>query len=154
MTLSCASERNITICGTILKDSKTRGRIDVFGFVNKKEHQDVYYVLEWIMMYFLPLSEIDNELTRSILNVGPVSSKSLQKYVMSLVPQVERHLSDLIPNLFAIVLDGWTICSTNYMALFASFIDECGGTSYLKADANTVNNVDFERGVHISIDCD
>ena len=43
---------------------------------------------------------------------------------MVLASLVEGHFSDLIPNKFAIAFDGWTICSTHYMTLFASFTKE------------------------------
>ena len=41
----------MTQYATILKDSKTKGRLGAFGFVNEKE-QDVYRVLQWVYSGF------------------------------------------------------------------------------------------------------
>ena len=56
----------------------------------------------------LPLSEADNELTRSLLNLNVICSKTLRKYILSLTPHVEKMIEADLPQVFAVEFDGWS----------------------------------------------
>ena len=42
-------------------------------------------------------------------------------YLPRVTAVVERKISDILPDKFALVFDGWTIGSTHFLAVFASF---------------------------------
>lgn len=97
------------------------GKLDSFVYSSPKD-SDIFRLIEWIIMKNQPITEVDNEITRSILNIKPISSKSLRKYILSLVPLVEDELKSVIPNKFAIMFDGWSDSNTHYVAIFATFM--------------------------------
>ena len=118
---SCVGDDFQQIYRDLLKSSKGKGRLDRFGFINTRE-KEVYKVLEWIVMRNHPLSEVDNELTRSILTTKPICSKTLRKCILALTPHVEKSIVEDLPDLFALEFDGWTSGSVHYAALFASYM--------------------------------
>lgn len=56
----------------------------------------------------LPLSEADNELTRSLLNLNVICTRTLQKYILSLTPHVKKMIEVDLPQVFAVEFDGWS----------------------------------------------
>jgi hypothetical protein len=73
-----------------------------------------------------PLNEIDNEITRDMLNVKPISSKTLRKYNVSLTLLVEKSIAEQLPGKFGLLFDGWTARTVHYVALFASYVNNAG----------------------------
>jgi hypothetical protein len=63
------------------------------------------------------LIEIDNEITQDMLNVKPISSKTLRKYILSLTPLVEKSIAEQLPGKFGLLFDGWTAKTVHYVAL-------------------------------------
>jgi len=70
----------------------------------------------------LPLSEADNELTRSLLNLNVICSKTLQKYILSLTPHVEKMIEADLPQVFAVEFDGWSPGDTPLLRSFVCFV--------------------------------
>ena len=81
--------------------------LQIFCFSSYRD-ADVFKLMKWILMCDQPLIEIDNPLTRSLLNVEPVSSKSIRKYILSAIPLVEEAITKKLPEKFGIMFDGWT----------------------------------------------
>lgn len=67
-----------------------------------------------------PLSEAGNTLTREMFNVRPICSKTLRKYIISLVRLVEEVIKESLPKHFGIMFDGWTETKIQYVAVFAT----------------------------------
>lgn len=84
-------------CGEIL---------DSFRFSNAPDG-DMFKIVEGVVMRNWPLSKVYNEPTRVLFNVKPVSSKSLQEYILSLIPLVEDAIIKMLPNNFCEMFDGW-----------------------------------------------
>ena len=68
-----------------------------------------------------PISEVDNRITRAVFNVQPVCSKSLKKYVLSLVALVEDKIKQQLPQMFGLMFDGFSDWNVHYIALFATY---------------------------------
>ena len=107
---------------TIYNDHVTKapGNIDGF-FYGSPRDSDAYQLIEWVIMRNQPLSEVDNELTRAILKCKPMSSKSLRKYILAMIPVVERRIHDEIPDKFGLLFDGWSDGTVHYVAIFAIY---------------------------------
>lgn len=97
-----------------------------------------------------PLNEVDNPITRSMFKVKPVSSKSIRKYILSLVPLVEDSIKILLPEKFALMFDGWTDSSTHFVALFATFLKDNEYYELLLACAPLVKEDDLGADQHLS----
>jgi hypothetical protein len=82
-----------------------------------------------------PLNEIENEIAQHMLNVKPTSSKTLQKYILSLMPLVKRVITEQL-----VAIDGWTAGSVHNVTLFALYVNNVGiQKEYLLALAPLIN---------------
>lgn len=64
------------------------GRLDNFCF-NSLRDSDVFLLIEWVVMRNIPLLEVDDPITRGILNISLVPAKTIRKYIFSLI-QIEE----------------------------------------------------------------
>ena len=80
----------------------------------------MFDMIEWFIMRNQPLSEIDNEITRRLLNRKVICSKSIPKYILNLNAIVEKKVTSEIPDRFVIIFEGWTECHTHFVANFAT----------------------------------
>ncbi|RLN75737.1 hypothetical protein BBJ28_00007540 [Nothophytophthora sp. Chile5] len=91
-------------------------------FVSSKE-LTVFRWLEWVIMRDMPLSEVDNPVTRGISNLDNFCSNSLALYITRLVVRVEALVRGMLPEHFGIMVDGWTDVSTHYIGIIATFME-------------------------------
>ena len=70
------------------------------------EH-DIYKWIESFVINNLPISMVDDPLTRQAVRHKSISSKSLGKHVLSACNVMKESVKCKLPNKFAIVLDGW-----------------------------------------------
>jgi len=89
--------------------------------VSEAEH-DVYKWIEWIVMKNLPISMVDDPLTREAVRYKPLGSKSLRKYILSVCNVMKESVKCKLPNKFAIVFDGWSEGTTHYIGVSASYV--------------------------------
>ncbi|KAG2830068.1 hypothetical protein PC129_g5623 [Phytophthora cactorum] len=75
-------------------------------------------------MRYMPLSEVDDPLTRSLACHASISSSSLGLYITHLVPLVEKISSKSLPDLFGIMMDGCTDGSTHYICVIATYMED------------------------------
>jgi hypothetical protein len=90
------------------------------------KEREVFKILNWVVQQNQPFNEIDNEITQDMLNVRPISSKTLRKYILSLTPLVEKSIAEQLPGKFGLLFDGWTAGTVHYVALFASYVNNAG----------------------------
>ena len=58
---------------------------------------------------------------REHVKYDPISLKSFMRYLPLITESVDKKISDMLPDQFAIILDGWFSGSTHFLAVFASF---------------------------------
>ena len=79
----------------------------------------------WLLLIvngLLPFSFCENECARQCMKQGPISRKTLMKYLNKLTVVVEKKITEMLPEKFAIVFDGWSSRdNTHYMAIFVTF---------------------------------
>lgn len=112
---SCVGANFEDIYKEILQSCKDKGRLDSYGFINRRE-TEVYEILSWIIRRNHPLSEVDDEETREMLKTKPISSKTLRKYILALTPHVEKVISADLPDKFGLMFDGWTSGTVKWSA--------------------------------------
>ena len=136
------------IYNEVCKTCKSEEDLQAFGYVNSRE-KDVYALLEWITQRNIPLSELDNTITRSMLKTKPLSSKTMRKYILSLLPYVENKIASVLPDKFALEFDGWTSGFTHYIAIFASYCVDGVQNETLLALAPLLNEESLDAEQHI-----
>ncbi|KAG6580120.1 uncharacterized protein IUM83_15740 [Phytophthora cinnamomi] len=98
-----------------------------FGFEREKfvssQELSSFRWIEWVVMRDMPLSEVDNVLTRSMYQLDPICSNTLMLYITHLVPLVENQIVNKLPFFFGIMFDGWTDVITHYIAVIATFME-------------------------------
>jgi hypothetical protein len=104
-----------------------------FFAYNDKEKRATEWI-KWLACRSMPLSEIDNELTRHLAGIKPFNSKSMRKYILATAAETEKAISaDMLEaGVITLLMDGWTCdgTSTHYIAIFAGFI--CPATQVYK----------------------
>ena len=100
-------------------------RCSHFFTYNEKERR-AHKWIEWVVCRNMPLSEIDEPLTRSLAGIKPLNSKSLRKYILATARETEKAIAAELQEagIIALLLDGWTCdgTSTHYIGVFASYI--------------------------------
>jgi hypothetical protein len=91
--------------------------------------------INYIVVKNLPVSIVDCPLTRNIVKLKPVSSKSIRKHVLSLANiLVREEIKVRLPDRFVIVFDGWTEGTDHYVGISASY-------NIMTKETRTVNGI-------------
>lgn len=93
-----------------------------------KKARDVMAWLELIILGLFPFSFCENKVVRKHAKPESISLNTFKKYMLSLTEVVEKKISEALPEQFAIVFDGWTVNSTHYVAVYATYSssNDCG----------------------------
>ena len=80
--------------------------------------------LDWIITNGLPFSSVSDPLFRKYSNLESISVETYMKYMALLTISVEDEIRNLLPDVFSLIFDGWTLdgTSTHFIALYASFM--------------------------------
>jgi len=124
-------ESHIKDSGHTLKDGKlvgakqiTQKTIDTFAFSNDKEMR-AYTWIKWIACRNMPLSEIENPITRSLSKYKAFSIKTIRRYIIATAQLVESAIAEELKaaGVITLLFDGWTAdgTSTHYVAVFAGY---------------------------------
>ncbi|RLN52051.1 hypothetical protein BBJ28_00021775 [Nothophytophthora sp. Chile5] len=89
-----------------------------FDFVSEATQQRNQW-LQWIVERNLPVSEVDNPLTRSMSCWKPVSSKTVKLDMRTCSKNVGVLLEKEMGDLFGVMWDGWSHASVHYVAIYA-----------------------------------
>jgi hypothetical protein len=83
---------------------------------------DIHSWMEVVILGLLPFSFVQNETARKHMRAEGVCLKTLMKYIHLLDNVVRSKVSEELPNLFALVFDGWTASgNVHYLGVFATF---------------------------------
>jgi hypothetical protein len=133
----------------LVGNSNNRDSGPMLGFVVNEKERSIYQWMEWIVMRDQPLSELDNELTRRLSKGKSVSSKSMRKYILSVTESVEQSVAADIPKKFAVLFDGWTLGTTHYVAMFASYMKNDVHKEVLLACSPLLTETDLGAEQHV-----
>jgi hypothetical protein len=116
---------------SLTSNSKSNQRLieDCFYSLKVKSY---YGWLDWVIGDLLPFSFVEKKRVRNHCKLLPISVDTFMKMMRLLTEKVEQKISDLLPELFALVFDGWTLGQTHYLAVFATFPDVKSESGYMK----------------------
>uniref|UniRef100_H3GKY9 BED-type domain-containing protein n=1 Tax=Phytophthora ramorum TaxID=164328 RepID=H3GKY9_PHYRM len=100
--------------------SSHAGTLHSFGFVNDKI-ANIYHWMEWVVDRNMPLSEVDQPLTRSMSHLKPMSSKTLKRHMDETTKAVERAIAAIIPSIFGVMYDGCLCFAEHFVAMYIVF---------------------------------
>jgi hypothetical protein len=101
-----------------------KGTIDNFftALVSDKA-LNIHSWLDWMGQSNLPYAFCNSKCTRKYRKLKPVSRNTLVKYRNLLFESVQQKIAKKLPAKFGIVIDGWTIDSSHYSAIYATFME-------------------------------
>lgn len=78
-----------------------------------------YQWLRWIIERNLPITEVDNTVTRSMSKWLPISSKSLKQCMQTVARNVRAVVGREMGSSFGLMFDGWPHGSMHYVRLYS-----------------------------------
>ena len=113
--------------------------------------ENMYGWIDWVVGDLRPFSFVEEERTRRYTNLKPVCSKTLKSKMSLLTEEVERKITAMLPEQFALIFDGWSKSSTHFVALFASYPDrnENGYSTVLLAFSPLQDETCFTAQAHL-----
>jgi hypothetical protein len=84
----------------------------------------MYRWLEQLIFNDEPFNFVENKYVKKNSKLEPIGRRSLLKYLEMLGIKVERKLREILPTNFGIVVDGWTMDTEHYFAIFACWTDK------------------------------
>lgn len=97
-------------------------------FYSTPRDSDVFRIIEWVIMRDQPISEIDDSVTQSILDVKSICLPSFRQYILSLVPFVEDCIKTILPDSFGVMFDSCTNNQLHYVAMFCTYTNKKANT--------------------------
>ncbi|KAG6941793.1 hypothetical protein JG688_00018481, partial [Phytophthora aleatoria] len=108
------------LCGASRKQQLGSGYSNLLSHLNST-HPDFKEAYNASMIN-LPISEVDNPLTRSMSRLKPVSSKTLKADMQKVARNVGVLIEKETDNFFGVMWDGWSHSSVHYVGIYGVFI--------------------------------
>lgn len=84
---------------------------------------NIHSWLDWMSEDNLTYEFCTSKSTRKNVKLRPVSRNTLVKYRSRLFESVKQKIAQMLPKSFGIIIDGWTIDSSHYNAIYATFME-------------------------------
>ncbi|KAE9215276.1 hypothetical protein PF004_g14804 [Phytophthora fragariae] len=94
--------------------------LEVFGFVDEVTSH-MYDWLRWIVERNLPLSEVENTLTRQLVRMRPTSVSTLKTYMARVAARVGTIIAEEMGTCIGIMWDGWSCGTRHYVAVLVVY---------------------------------
>lgn len=95
--------------------------LDSFGFVDETT-SNMYLWLNWIVERNLPLCEVENPTTRSVVKMEPTTARTLKTYMLHTAGRVGAVISAEMGSAFGVMFDGWTNNSIHFLGVYAIYM--------------------------------
>ncbi|KAG3072665.1 hypothetical protein PI124_g18015 [Phytophthora idaei] len=86
----------------------------------------MYDWLRWIVERNLPLSEVENPLTRQLVRMRPTSATTIKTYMERVAGRVGNTIAKEMGTFFGIMWDGWSSGTYHYVAVVAVYAGSNG----------------------------
>jgi len=133
-----------------------RSIIKSFYTSNEKELR-AYQWIKWLAVRNMPLTEIDDPLTRKLAKIESFTSKTIRKYIIATAKETEKAIALELKEAgkITLLMDGWTCdgASTHYIAIFAGYQHVKSGdyNEVLLAISPTLEEDDLGADAHIAL---
>ncbi|RLN98007.1 hypothetical protein BBJ28_00014077 [Nothophytophthora sp. Chile5] len=92
-----------------------------FGFVDDIT-LNIYMWMRWIIQRNLPVTEVENKLTREVVSLKPISVRTLKAYMRFVATKVGEAIATEMGDSFCLMFDGWTCNSLHFLGIFAVYV--------------------------------
>ncbi|ETN23340.1 hypothetical protein PPTG_02934 [Phytophthora nicotianae INRA-310] len=96
------------------------GTLQSFGFVSQETNHRFQW-LRWFVERNLPISEVDNDVSRSMSKWPPISSKALKACMHTVAKNVGVVIDQELGVSFGLMFDGWSHGSMHYIGLYGVY---------------------------------
>ncbi|KAE9044802.1 hypothetical protein PR003_g4347 [Phytophthora rubi] len=93
----------------------------MFGFV-KDFTPKIYLWMRWIITRNLPVTEVENKLTREVVTLKPIAVRTQKTYMRFVVGKVGQTVATEMGESFGLMFDGWTCNSLHFLGTFAVYV--------------------------------
>ncbi|GMF51418.1 unnamed protein product [Phytophthora fragariaefolia] len=83
--------------------------------------QPLFQWVQWIIMRNMPIHEVEDELTRAMSKLQPVTVKAIEKCMEGIAIKIAKKLEVELNELFGLMFDGWSHAGVHYVALLAVY---------------------------------
>lgn len=104
------------------------GAMDLFVRRSNEKAKNIFGWMDWIVQENLPLSTCENKNFRKRSNLGIMTAKTLKKYMKMVKRLVFRKIKNKAPITYGLIIDGWSIESVHYFAIFITWTNEKYGS--------------------------
>ena len=100
------------------------GTMDHFVRRSNEKAKNIFGWMDWIVQENLPLSSCENKNFRKRSNLSIMTAKTLKKYMKMVKRNVFRKIKNQAPSTYGLIIDGWSIGSVHYFAIFITWTNE------------------------------
>jgi len=121
------------------------------NYFHSDHTKNVYGWLRWILTASLPFETVSKEIFRDYTTLSPIAKNTFMKYMELLTKVLEKKISKILPDKFAIVFDGWSLdgTSTHFVAIFAKWVSPSNvACTALLAFSPLLDESDFSAESH------
>ncbi|KAE8882624.1 hypothetical protein PF006_g28656 [Phytophthora fragariae] len=105
--------------GTSRKQQVGSGYSNLLSHLTSTHHDfEETYRASWVVERNMPISEVDDPLTRSMASWKPVSSKTLKLDMQTCAPNVGGVIKKELGEIFGVMWDGWTHGTVHYVGIY------------------------------------
>ena len=105
----------------VINGSRDPTQSEINDFIRPKKALQYFGWYDLIINALLPFNTVEKEPVRRNVNHKPISVETFMEYLPTLTRRVEKQIEAILPQKFALVLDGWSNGATYYVGVFASF---------------------------------
>ncbi|GKY98709.1 hypothetical protein MPSEU_000827200 [Mayamaea pseudoterrestris] len=130
--------------------AKQQRQMQNFFQIPSDRDKAIHSIMRWFFVdNDLPISTLDKQSfkSNSIHQQHWPSSSTMRKYLLKLVPIVEKKISNMLPNKFACHFDGWTAHNVHYLAVYAAFLQGGELKELLLSISPLANHAGVDRAV-------
>ncbi len=125
------------------------GAMDNFVRRSNEKAKNIFGWMDWIVQENLPISTCENKNFRKRSNLGIMTAKTLKKYMRMVKRQVFRKIKNQASSTYGLIIDGWSIGSDHYFAIFITWTNEKSGSVeeyliYFGVNEDIDENTEFE----------
>ena len=103
------------------------GPMDKFVKQPSPKAKNIYGWLEWIIEDNLPLTFCNKVTSKKYANLNSITTKTLKTYMRLVNNYAFKKIRERAPKSFGLIIDGWTIGSEHYYAIFMTWTDTTNG---------------------------
>ncbi|KAG3062618.1 hypothetical protein PI124_g22647 [Phytophthora idaei] len=94
--------------------------MDMFGFVDDVT-LPIYLWMRWIIQCNLPITEVENKLTREVATMKLTTVRTMKVYLRYVAGKVGQTIASEMGESFGLMFDGWTCNSPHFLDIFAVY---------------------------------